>query len=178
MQNDTYDRLLWIGMALVVAAIAILPFVQADDSAQIAVGPQSRANDLQAVSEARSYLLRQRYEPVEVLIRQAQPEQALLKLEELVRTYPGDAHAFILRGQILAELGAPAEAAAAFAQGVRLNGSYVDKASPLSRREAIGRLVDTIRTSAVRSPAGMPPSSRELTQNLRYLQSRMAGGCE
>ncbi|MBI5656096.1 MAG: hypothetical protein HZC44_04425 [Geobacter sp.] len=178
MQNDTYDRLLWIGIALVVAAIAILPFVQANDSTQSAARLLGRANDRQAIVEARRYLLRQRYEPVESLLQQGRPQQALLKLEELSRTFPGDAHAFILRGQILADLGAPAEAASSFAQGIRLDGSYVDKTSPLSRRYAISRLVDGIRAKTAASSAGTASASPEMAQNLRYLQSRLAGGCE
>ncbi|MSM39652.1 MAG: hypothetical protein GJT30_08555 [Geobacter sp.] len=178
MLNDTYDRLLWIGIALVVVAIALLPFMQRDDSTQSAARLLGRANDQQAIVEARRYLLRQRYEPVELLLQQGRPQQALLKLEELSRTFPGDAHAFILRGQILADLGAPAEAAASFAQGIRLDGSYVDKTSPLSRRNAISRLVDGIRAKAAASSAGTASAAPEMAQNLRYLQSRLAGGCE
>lgn len=178
MLNDTYDRFLWIGIALVVVAIAMLPFMQRDDAAQGTASQQSRAQEEQALADARRYLLRQRYEPVESLLQQGRSQQALLKLEELSRAFPGDAHAFILRGQILADLGAPAEAAASFAQGVRLDGSYVDKTSPLSRREAIGRLVDGIRAKAAASSAGAASTSPEMTHNLRYLQSRLAGGCE
>jgi len=178
MLNDTYDRLLWIGIALVVVAIALLPFMQSEDTAQGAARLQSRANDQQALAEARRYLLRQRYEPVESLLQQGRSQQALLKLGELARAFPNDAHAFVLRGQILADLGAPAEAASSFAEGVRLDGSYVDKTSPLSRRDAIGRLIDGIRARASASSAGAVSASPELTQNLRYLQSRLAGGCE
>ncbi|WP_152609958.1 hypothetical protein [Geobacter sp. OR-1] len=132
-----------------------------------------RANDQKLLREARILIIQRRYEPVETLIKLGQNQQALLKLEEISRSYPADPHAYILRGELLSAMGAPAEAASSFAQGVKLEGGYVDKNSPLSKRAAISRLVEA---ELSKPNPGSSPQSR--INDIRYLQSRLAGGCE
>jgi cytochrome c-type biogenesis protein CcmH/NrfG len=107
-------------------------------------------------------------------------QQALLKLEEIARDYPGEAHGLVLRGAILHEMGALEEAVASYVAAVRRNGEYVDARSPLSRRTEIRQLVDqglaTLRARARANPDN--PSVEAALTNVYYLQSRLAGGCE
>lgn len=174
MLKDAQDKLLWSALLAVIVAFPALFLLYGSNSATGNASAHNKAIEQQTLIEARQLLRSQRYEPVEALLKNGNPQQALLKLEELTVSYPGDAHAFILRGEILAAMGSVAGAATNFAKGVRLDGSYVDRKSPLSRREAITRLVDS------QLKTGSPGSavSPEMLSDLRYLQSRLAGGCE
>jgi cytochrome c-type biogenesis protein CcmH/NrfG len=171
MLKDAQDKLLWSALLAVIVAFSAISYMQGSNTGTGTTSVHNRSMEQQTLLEARQLLRSQRYEPVETLLKNGNLQQALLKLEELAVSYPGDAHAFILRGDILASMGSVAGAAANFAKGIRLDGSYVDRKSPLSRRDAISRLVDTQLKS---TPAG----NSETVRDLRYLQSRLAGGCE
>ena len=107
-------------------------------------------------------------------------QQALLKLEEIARRYPGEAHGLVLRAALLREMGVLDRAIASYVEAVRANGDYVDANSPLSRRTEIRQLVDQgldfFRPRA-REHADNAAFAAAL-KNLYYLQSRLAGGCE
>jgi hypothetical protein len=173
MTQDNLDKSLWIALFIVVATAFALPFFTLNNSSTPSSISSTRANDQQLLREARLFMIQKRYEPVETLVKAGQHQQGLLKLEEIARAYPADPHAHILRGELLSIMGAPVEAAASFAQGVRLEGGYVDKNSQISKRESINRLVE----SELLKHKSNPASQSEL-KNLRYLQSRLAGGCE
>jgi hypothetical protein len=176
MTRDNLDRSLWIALFLIAAAAIALPFLSQSNPIASNAAPSGRANDQKLLREARILIIQKRYEPVEALMKSNQHQQALLKLEEIARSYPSDPHAFILRGELLAILGAPAEAASSFAQGVKLEGGYVDRNSPTSRRESISRLVESELTKS--KPLSSDSSAQTRLNDIRYLQSRLAGGCE
>jgi hypothetical protein len=117
---------------------------------------------------------------VETLRREGNLTAALLKLDELNRSYPNEAHGFILKGEILAGMGTLDEAVVNFARGIRLNGDYLDRKSPLSRRPEIQKVADdALRVVGDRARAN--PGNRstaESLKNINYLRSRLAGGCE
>jgi hypothetical protein len=77
-------------------------------------------------------------------------------------------------------MGALDEAVSSYVEGIKLNGDYVDRKSPLSRRPEIQRLVDEgLKRLASRAAAN--PDNRSLAasrQKIYYLKSRLAGGCE
>jgi hypothetical protein len=176
MTHDNLDRSLWITLFLIVVAALALPFLPLGNTASTNANPSGRANDQKLLREARILIIQKRYESVESLMKSQQNQQALLKLEEIVRSYPSDPHAFILKGELLASMGAPTEAAASFAQGVKLEGAYVDKNSPTSRRESISHLVESELAKSKSLSSGTSPQTR--LNDIRYLQSRLAGGCE
>lgn len=131
-------------------------------------------------SQARLVLIDKLFAPVTAAMQAGQNQEALLKLEEINVRYPGEAHGFVLKGEILGRLGVADAAAAAFVQGVKLNGDYIDLRSPVSRRDIITRLVDSSLpkvTAAYRSGTANPTIKANLA-NLNYLKSRLAGGCE
>ncbi len=173
MKTDILDRLLWFGLLLVLAALLIIVYLAKTSPQPVGLEIRKKGTEQQTLREAQNMIRQQRYLSVESLCKSGQFQQSLLKLEEISRNTVGDPHGFILRGEILAAMGAYPEAAANFAQGVRLDGSYVDKSSPLSRRETISRVVDSELKRSRASSSNQP-----LFKNLRYLQSRLAGGCE
>lgn len=131
-------------------------------------------------TRARMAFLEQTYAPVSALQEQGRDEQALLKLEELERRYPGEAHGEMLRAASLQRLGALQEAVAAAVRGLRRNGDYLEECSPYSFRPQVERLVEqgltTLAPRARRHPDN--PSLEEALEGVYYLQSRLAGGCE
>lgn len=179
MCKDGFDKLCWLLLATACAAMAALLLTGGGASDRRAAGPD-KAFEREMAYRARVEMTGKIYEPVEVLRREGNSQAALLKLDELIRKYPGEAHGHILQGQMLLEMGALDEAAASFVEGVRLNGDYVDAKSPLSRRDLIRKVVDEgLKSAGARAAAN--PDNRSLATSLRrlnYLKSRLAGGCE
>jgi tetratricopeptide (TPR) repeat protein len=180
MLKDNFDRILWGLLAVTLVALAA---VLSGLGGGPAGGPAARldkALEREMAYQARGSLLQRLYDPVDALHRAGQPQQALLKLDELARRYPQEAHGYILKGEILSAMGGLDEAVAAYVEGVRLNGDYVDRNSPLSRRAEIEQVVDEgLRVIGARARAN--PDNRSLAVALRqvnYLRSRLAGGCE
>lgn len=179
MFNDTFDKITWLLLAVVIAALVALPAMNHGSGDGKAAG-LGKAAEREMAYRARVELIGKLYGPVEDLRKAGKSQEALLKLDELIRKYPGEAHGHILQGEILREMGALDEAVASFEAGVKLNGDYVDAKSPLSRRGAIQGLVDEgLRSIGGRAAAN--PGNRSLAASLakvNYLKSRLAGGCE
>jgi len=180
MFRDGFDKLCW---ALLAAALISLVVVLAVGDSTHAGRPGSglgKALEREMAYRGRIELINKLYGPVESLRSTGNKQEALLKLDELIRQYPGEAHGHILQGQILWEMGALDEAISSFVEGVTLNGDYVDTKSPLSRRPEIQRLVDEgLKKTGARAAAN--PDNRSVAVSLRkvnYLKSRLAGGCE
>lgn len=180
MKIDNFDKILWSMLGAVLITLALLLWQgQHRDGAQ-ARAVTDRAMERELTNQARVALLQKLYGPVDELRRKGELQTALLKLDELARQYPGEAHGYILQGEILQEMGVLEQALGSYVAGIRLNGEYVDRKSQLSRREELDRLV----TAGERDIAGRArsnPSNRTLASaltNLNYLKSRLAGGCE
>jgi len=180
MKIDKFDRVLWLLLGVVLVTLTLL-LLQGGrrDNAQ-ARGVVDRAMEREMTYQARVALLQKLYGPVEEYRRKGELQTALLKLDELSSRYPGEAHGYIIQGEILQQMGALEAALASYVSGVRLDGEYVDRKSPLSRREQIDRLVaEGERGIGIRARAN--PTNRALATvlgNINYLKSRLAGGCE
>lgn len=180
MCKDAFDKFCWLLIAA--ACSVIIAFLLANsggDHGKRAAG-FSKAVEREMAYQAKVELIAKLYGPVEVLRSAGKRQEALLKLDQLIRAYPGEAHGHILQGQLLNELGTLDEAVSSYVEGVKLNGDYVDAKSPLSRRAEIQRLVDEgLKTIVERASAS--PGNRTLAfsrQKVNYLKSRLAGGCE
>lgn len=140
----------------------------------------SRSLERELAAQARVALLERLYAPVTAAMQAGQLQEALLKLEEITVRYPGEAHGFILKGEIFNSLELFDKAAASFVQGVKLNGDYIDKTSQVSRRPGIEKLVSVQLPLAAAAYKGSPGNAvrKEQLANLNYLKSRLAGGCE
>lgn len=177
MKFDRFDKTLISLLFLAVMALVTLVARSLPDKTT-RIDTKSMERELSA--QARSALLDKIFAPVTLSMQAGQMQEALLKLEEINVRYPGEAHGFILKGEIFDRLGIPDKAAAAFVQGVKLNGDYIDNRSQVSRRDIIGNLVNTLLPKAVTSYRSSPgnPALKENLANLNYLKSRLAGGCE
>jgi cytochrome c-type biogenesis protein CcmH/NrfG len=179
MFKDTFDKLCGLFLLTVVISLVSLLYLDSSGAEKRTRGP-GKALERELATRARVELIAKLYAPVEGLRKDGNNQTALLKLDELLRKYPGEGHGHILQGEILLEMGAFDEAVSSYVEGVKLNGDYVDSKSPLSRRPAIQRLVDDgLKNIAQRS--AVSPDNRSLTASrlkLNYLKSRLAGGCE
>jgi len=176
--RDIFDKLHWLALVgVVVAAAYLLVF---SSSAGTTVRKQDKRLELALQQKAKVAFLLETYGPVEELAAAGNRTAALLKLEELERDFPGEAHASILRGALLLEQGAIAEGIKAYVLGVRQNGDYIDERSLLGRHNEIASLIDT-QLPLIKLKVDRNPDSRiwnEALINIYYLQSRLAGGCE
>ncbi|MFH1028768.1 MAG: hypothetical protein V1791_12270 [Pseudomonadota bacterium] len=179
MFKDRFDKICWALLAAAVATLVAMLLAGGRTDGKPASG-LGKALERDMAYRARVELITRLYGPVETLQKAGKRQEALLRLDELIRSYPGEAHGHILQGQILFEMGAPDEAISSFYEGVKLNGDYVDNKSPLSRRAEIQRLVDE-GTRSISARAGANPDNRSIAASMRkinYLKSRLAGGCE
>lgn len=177
--RSLFDRCLWGGLLLTVAALLAVA-VLAPAAGKGGGKALDRKLERTLADQARVSLIRELYGPIEDLRRSGDLQGALLKLAEIEKNYPGEAHGQILKAELQAALGAEDEAIASYAAGVRLSGDYVDRDSSLSRRDAIQRLVDGGLQRIARRLAEHPDnrSAAATQKQLYYLQSRLAGGCE
>lgn len=181
MFKDRFDKLHWLLLAMAITTIVALLGTHSPgtDNGRSAAG-LNKALEREMADQARVTLLQKLYAPVESLRKAGDLQGALFKLDELARTYPGEAHSHILKGEILQQMGAREEAIASYVQGIKLSGDYIDKKSPLSRRDEISRLVNE-GLKEIGSRAKANPDNASLAaamRNVNYLQSRLAGGCE
>ncbi|HEY5973449.1 MAG TPA: hypothetical protein VIU41_01785 [Geobacteraceae bacterium] len=181
MSFDRYDKtLLMLSGLLIAAACALLIVSAPHDMIPTTVGKSDRTLAKALAHQARLALLERIYGPVEALAANGHVQDALLKLEEISRSYPGEPYGMVLKGDLLFRLGAIEEAAARYADGVKRQGDYVDRTSPLSRRQRIEQVIQrAMGVIASRQAAGESgPGLSSLVRNINYLRSRLAGGCE
>lgn len=180
MPLNRFDRSLWIALFAALLGLAWLVATAARPSQTDGSRALDRALERRIAYQAKVSLIRELYDPVEALRKEGQDQAALLKLAEIGKDYPGEAHGQILKGEIQARLGALDASVASYAAGVRLSGDYVDKESPLTRRDEIGRLVSAGLKSVGERVKAHPDNrtAAATMKELYYLQSRLAGGCE
>lgn len=181
MFKDRFDRLLWLLLAVAITALLVLLGTHSPGGGNDrSTAGLNKALEREMAYQARVALLQKLYAPAENLRKTGDLQGALFRLDELARTYPGEPHGYILKGEILHQLGAREEAVASYVQGIKLSGDYIDKKSPLSRRDDIRRLVDEgLQEIGGRAKANPGNASLAATmKNVNYLQSRLAGGCE
>lgn len=177
MPRDLPDKILWMLLLLAVAALAVVLVSHSSLTGSAKRdGGIDKAVERETLVQARMAFLQKLYGPVEQLRTDRQLQAALLKLEEIGRKYPGEAHGSLLQGEILLQMGAFDEAVASLVRAVKLNGDYVDAKSPLSRRDQIEKTVN--RGLADMKSRDTNGAGKNLQKNLFYLQSRLAGGCE
>jgi len=179
MFRDLFDRLHLLALVGVVIAIALLlgGFTGSDDKIQ--TQRRDPALDRAMQEKARAAFLLETYAPVEELIAGGRSAEALLRLQEFEKAYPGEPHTQILRGAILVDQGVLGEGVSQYATAVRMNGDYVDANSSLNRRDEIDQLIVSALPKARESVRRNATAAGEKTlKELYYLQSRLAGGCE
>jgi tetratricopeptide (TPR) repeat protein len=177
MKLDRFDKILLSFLVITVIALAVY---SAGSLPAKTTAVETRSMERELAAQARVGLLEKLYAPVTGAMQAGQYQEALLKLEEVNTRYPGEAHGFILKGEILYKMGVSDGAAAGFVRGVKLNGDYIDKNSPFSKRDTIAILVEKSLPAALSAykSSNSNPALKENLANLNYLKSRLAGGCE
>ena len=178
MVLDRFDKTILIFSVLVVIWIGSFYLNANNPTDQSKTTQKSVEKEL--AEQAKAAFIDKIYAQVIALINAAKNQEALLKLEELNRRYPGEAHGLALKGELLQKLDSPAEAAASFVAAIKINGDYIDRNHPRSRRSLIKNLVDA-NASSFSSQLKKSPENRSLkitVDNFNYLRSRLAGGCE
>ena len=177
MKLDRFDKILLSFLAITVIALGVY---SARSFPAKTTAIETRSMERELAAQARVGLIEKLYAPVTGAMRGGQYQEALLKLEEVNTRYPGEAHGFILKGEILYRMGVPDGAASGFVRGIKLNGDYIDKNSPFSKRDIIAVLVEKALPSALTAykSSRSNPVLKENLANLNYLKSRLAGGCE
>lgn len=177
MKLDRFDKILLFLLAIAASALVVY---SAGSFPAKTTAIETRSMERELAAQARAGLLEKLYAPVTGAMQAGQYQEALLKLEEVISRYPGDAHGFILKGEILCRMGVLDGAAAGFVRGVKLNGDYIDKNSSFSKRDTISVLVEKSLPSAQSAykSSRSNPALKENLANLNYLKSRLAGGCE
>jgi len=134
----------------------------------------------QLMRQARLDHLASLYRPAQEALEQQRYAEALLALDEIARRYPGEAFGLMLRGEIQLQMGATYEGVLNVARAVRHDGEYLEAESPLTKRGLIEQLVtdELPRLREKVASADPTPGQLKALQELRYLQSRLAGGCE
>ena len=178
MLKDRVDILL--GASLLVCVIVVAALLAGDGShASQQSLSVDKALERDMAYQAKVSFLERLYAPVIELQEESQYAAALLKLDELFRRYPEEAHGELLRGEILLQMQTIPKAIEHIAKAVRMSADYVDQNSPLSRHKLIGELVDA---QLPKLKADLAKTGGERLQatlkDLYYLQGRLAGGCE
>ena len=176
MLKDRIDILL--GASLLICVIAVAALLTGGSQASQQNLSVDKALEQDMAYQAKVSFLERLYAPVSELQQDRQFAAALLKLDELSRRYPEEAHGELLRGEILLQMQAIPKAVEHVARAVRMSGDYVDQHSPLSRRELIGELVDSQLPRMKAAAAAGGERSQATLKDLYYLQGRLAGGCE
>ena len=180
MLRDRFDQLM-IASLVVVLLSTVVVLVGAGPDERKHVNPAiSRHLERERIYQARVAFIDRHFSPVVALRDSGALPEALLKLEELRRTLPGEAHIDLLSGDILLRMGQFDRALTKLAAAVRRDADYVDAASPLSQRPLVESAVSE-GLPLVRDRLRSQPDSRSMAQVVKdgyYLQSRLAGGCE
>jgi predicted Zn-dependent protease len=180
MLRDRFDQLMIVSLAMVLVFTGILLASTGPRDDNRALASLNRQLEQEMLYQARVAFIERNFSSVITLRDSGALQEALLKLEELGRKLPGEAHSDLLRGDILLRMGQVDRALTKLASAVRHNADYVDSASPLSQRPLIESAVSE-GLPLVRDRLRSQPDNQSMALVLKdgyYLQSRLAGGCE
>lgn len=180
MLRDRFDQLMIASLVFVLLFTGVLLAGAGPGKNQNETTGLNRQLEREMLYQARVAYIERHYRPVIELRDCGALQESLLKLEELARTLPGEAHNDLLSGDLLLRMSQFDRALTKLAAAVRRNADYVDAASPLSQRALIESAVSE-GLPLVRDRLRSQPDNRTMAQVLKdgyYLQSRLAGGCE
>lgn len=180
MLRDRFDQIMLLALVAVLIFTGVLMAGAGPREKSYEDKAANRRFEREMLHQARISFIERHYAPVMTLRDNGALPDALLKLEELSRTLPGEAHNDLLSGDILLRMGQIDRAVSKLSAAVRSNADYVDEASPLSQRPLIESAVSE-GLPIIRDRLRVQPENRTLAKVLKdgyYLQSRLAGGCE
>jgi predicted Zn-dependent protease len=180
MWKDRFDLILIVSLALVLLISAAMLLNHSETRSVSHASSINRQMEQEMLFQARLSFLDRHYNPVIQLRESGSYPEALMKLEELNRTLPEEAHNDLLMGDIFLRMGLYDQALTKLADAVRKNADYVDLMSPLSHRplveSAVASALPVVRDRLRAQPENL--SLEKVVKDGYYLQSRLAGGCE
>lgn len=107
-------------------------------------------------------------------------DQAIVKLEDIMKNYPEKSLSYVYLADIHIKQGKLGDAIHNYRRAVEMEPDYVDKRTPLFIGDKIKELVKEARQKFGREKALRPKDKevRRILKDVYYLQSRLAGGCE
>jgi tetratricopeptide (TPR) repeat protein len=106
--------------------------------------------------------------------------EAMAELKDIMKKYPDKPRAHVYLAQLYLEQGGLGDAIHSYRQAVEMEPDYVDERTPLFIGDKIRGLVTEGREKFAREKA-LKPEDKEIKmalEDIYYLQSRLAGGCE
>lgn len=177
---DTFDLAMLATLVGVLLTLVVL-LVVSDEREQVEQAPAYQAAiQQQLLRQARFDHLNDLYRPVQLALAEQRYPEALLTLGEIGRRYPGEPHGLMLKGEVQLAMGAINEGVVNVATAVRRDAEYLEEEGPLSRRALLEQLVmeQLPRLRERLKEIDPTPSQLRSLREMRYLQSRLAGGCE
>ena len=106
--------------------------------------------------------------------------EAMTKLKDIVKRYPAKSMSYVYMAQLYLKQGKMGDSIHYYRRAVEMEPDYVDERTPLFIGDEIKELVEEGRVKFGREKALKPKDNvvRKALQNVYYLQSRLAGGCE
>lgn len=177
---DNFDLVMLTVLVGVVLALVILLSGRESRVETTQTPAFEAAVQKQLMRQARFDHLERLYKPAQEAIAERRYPEALLALEEIARQYPGEPHGLVLKGEVQLAMGAINEGIVNIAMAVRRDPEYLEEEGVLSRRLLLEQLVMEELPRLREKFRDSDPSAAQLRslQELRYLQSRLAGGCE
>lgn len=136
-------------------------------------------------NEKKSYVLQMEtdkriYQEVASYKDQGLYAEAMAKLEDIMKRYPERPMSYVYLAQLYIGQGRLADGIHNYRRAVEMEPDYVDDTTPLFIGDKIKELVIEGREKFGREKALKPKDKkvREALQDIYYLQSRVAGGCE
>ena len=120
------------------------------------------------------------YQEVISLKKQERYDEAMTKLREVMKTYPGRSQSYVYMAQLSLKSGKLADAIHNYRLAVENDPDYLDKKTPLFIGREIKAQVSESLEKFGREIKLKPNDKavRNTLEDLYYLQRRLAGGCE
>jgi Flp pilus assembly protein TadD len=120
------------------------------------------------------------YKEVIKLQKESNYSKAMTELEEIIRANPEKTQSYVLKAQLLNNLGELAEAVAMYRKAIEMDPDFVDKKSPLFIGNSVMEFIPEARGKLNREKKLKPGDKtiKAALENIYYLQRRIAGGCE
>lgn len=142
--------------------------------------PGSSTKEQKDLYALRMEMDRKIYEDVISLKEKGLYTEAMAALQDVMKRYPKKPQSYVYRAQLYFHQAKLGEAIHNYRQAVEMEPDYVDKRTPLFIGDKIKKLVTEGREKFAREKALKPEDKGVQTalQDIYYLQSRLAGGCE
>jgi tetratricopeptide (TPR) repeat protein len=176
---DWLDRLSIVAIAGL-TLITIGMFVNREMTEREAHNPESAVEDQNDSYTLQMEMDKKIFHGVASYMEKGLYGEAMAELKDIMKKYPDKPRAHVYLAQLYLEQGGLGDAIHSYRQAVEMEPDYVDERTPLFIGDKIRGLVTEGREKFAREKA-LKPEDKEIKmalEDIYYLQSRLAGGCE